>query len=378
MEAKLATYHVSVKLDERLDLYHACKVLAGIQLLADAGIANVDWEYPTIRPWGEDPEHGVIELEVEQRFTKQRRHIAIDLHDRSDKYWQTALDESQVYFKRGYRSSDIEKLAPELQKKVLRMGPNFAARTTKLAQILSPRYVSAYAASFAKQPAQLFSALAGGGGELKDVMSKRYWSHRKFLDVPPVEAYEQTPYQALEQAVLLQTRVWTQDEVEPDNAEDINALRLETVRALRATFKERFVGGLMPFPYAKENYPEELTQRLSARRAYVAMSRRPLISVYVRGLHHSIAFKLGETLAGAQCLVSEPILQELPSPLVENKHYFGFTSPDQCVEACQRLFDDPGLAFRMRQANHEYYHTEVAPKAHALRLLERAFSEVTV
>ena len=104
----------------------------------------------------------------------------------------------------------------------------------------------------------------------------------------------------------------------------------------------------MPTPLALERYPNDVTRHPSRYAAYLALKKRFLISIYTRGVEHSLAFKLGETLAASQCLVSVPLRYELPQPLVEGENYLSFDTPDQAVDACQRLFRDSRLALRSR------------------------------
>ena len=65
------------------------------------------------------------------------------------------------------------------------------------------------------------------------------------------------------------------------------------VRALKAAFGDRFVGGLMATPLALERYPHDVTPHSSKYAEYLAVKKRCLVSVYTRGVEHSLAFKLG-------------------------------------------------------------------------------------
>src|SRR4051812_32824231 len=104
------------------------------------------------------------------------------------------------------------------------------------------------------------------------------------------------------------------------------------------------------------------------------MSKRSLVGVYSRGLHHSLAFKLAEYLAASKCVVSPPFRNELPAPLVEGANYLQFQSVEQCVAQCQRLLRDADLAAAMRRQNRAYFLREVEPASHLRRCLDRAFA----
>lgn len=89
-------------------------------------------------------------------------------------------------------------------------------------------------------------------------------------------------------------------------------------------------------------------------------------------MHDSTAWKLAEYLAASQCIVAEPIRNVTPRPLQEGVHYLGFETPEDCVEACTALLDDPDRATRMREENHRYYREEVAPAAMVMNRLQEA------
>ena len=103
------------------------------------------------------------------------------------------------------------------------------------------------------------------------------------------------------------------------------------------------------------------------------MVKKVGIGVYVRGLHHSLAFKMAEYLAAGLCIVSEPLVHELPVPLREGVNYLLFRSHDECLERCRWLLSHPAEAERMRWANRDYYRRWVEPEAHMWGVLTRSF-----
>jgi hypothetical protein len=127
----------------------------------------------------------------------------------------------------------------------------------------------------------------------------------------------------------------------------------------------------MPTPFAIANYPDLVVREHFRRSEYIRMSGRCLVGVYSRGLYYSNAFKLGEYIAAAQCVVAEPPRHQLPEPLLAGKHYLPFASVDECVRACERVLSDPQLVARMRADNHAYYRSQVEPAAHVLNCLRQ-------
>ena len=55
---------------------------------------------------------------------------------------------------------------------------------------------------------------------------------------------------------------------------------------------------------------------------------------------------MAEYMAASRCIVSERPLYESATPLVAGQHYLPFSTPEECVAACQRLIDEPDTAAR--------------------------------
>lgn len=327
------------------DLIHTSLLLTGFCALAGRGDISLRYHRPSGNDvWlAGDPVVVCFDLEG-----PQPRRVAIDLRD-GEGISQPIIDRVQCYFKRAFYRPELERLPREYAVKMLPFGFNYGCRSF---------------ASTVRLLGAIGMPLALGG--------RRSLSRcRQYLSTPPSAVFEQGPDAPVEPRVVFQTRLWTAAEVPPDEVDPLNDDRVAMVRALRGAFGERFLGGLVPTPFALERYPAEVTPHSSQYAEYLAMKKRCLIQVYTRGVEHSLAFKLGETFAASLCLVSVPLRYELPSPIDEGRHYLPFATPEECIDACRRLIDDPVRARAMRQANHEYYVREVEPAAHVARVLAR-------
>ena len=94
---------------------------------------------------------------------------------------------------------------------------------------------------------------------------------------------------------------------------------------------------------------------------HVALTKECLVAVGTAGLHDSTSWKMAEYLAASRCIVSERPFYDSAAPLVEGKHYLAFTTPAECVAACERLLDDPETARALRAASYAYYSAHVRP-----------------
>jgi hypothetical protein len=175
-----------------------------------------------------------------------------------------------------------------------------------------------------------------------------------------------------EPSIFFQTRVWEPPDDDPLTIA-INEERATLVLCLRQAFGGRFLGGIIPSPYALKHYPEAITCLDFSMRAYAQLLKRPLIAIYSRGLHDSVAFKMAEYLASSRAIVGHHPMVTLPRPLIEGGNYLGFDDPDECIAKCETLLADAQASDAMRRQNWDYYRTEVEPAAQLLRTLERAF-----
>lgn len=345
------TPHITLFVGPDHDLIHTSLLLTGFCAAHSEGALTLSLRRP---PSGEgwlaaDP----VVVCCDLRGPVSAR-IAIDLRD-GEGVSHPIADRVRWYLKRAYYPVEIARLPPEVGRKILPFGLNYGCRS----RASTRRMLMAVGLPIA----------ASGRAGLRRL--------RHYFTTPPPDVFEQSWEWPVEPLVTFQTRLWTREEATSD-VDELNAGRVAVIRALKQAFGARFIGGLVPTPFALANYPAEITPHSSRYAEYLAIRKRCLIGVYTHGVEHSLAFKLGETFAAAQCLVSEPLRYGLPVPLALEQNYLAFETPDQCVDACRRLLDDPVLAQRMRRANYDYYRREVEPAAHIRRVLERLPGEAAI
>ena len=352
-------YHISCFIHPLQNLFHLGHIYVGLCSLRSQRLAIVDFIVPRNRPSHVcDPV--ALWAEVTDLRTRQQLRVAFELYDRSDVFAMDALTRADVYFKRNYYQPDMAKVSSELRGKIRPFGLNYPCHTAESLRATLSRVAADYGIRFLRSP-----------------LATARMIHRLdlyyFLVGPDVSAFEHAPDQPVQREVHFQTRVWDQDSLGPDSHEDVNRPRVELSRLLRRRFGALFLGGIVPSEFARRYCPNDLSNEPTRRPNYVALSKAAMIGIYTRGLHHSLAFKLGEYLASSKCIVTEPLRNELPSPLVPGKNYLEFSTPQECMQRCEQLLDDAELANQMRRNNWEYYQQEVRPDRHVLRCLERAF-----
>lgn len=349
-----ADYRMSVALLPLLESTQVFFLYTAFLELEDAGLIELSWD--TKRR----VEDFAIVAEMERVSDGARRRVCFDIHDRSYLFSVEQLAASDTYFKRSHHPPDVEALEPGVRRKVAPFGPIFGpGHRSAMGGLLWGwgRYAAA-------RPARAKDSLR----HLSD-----------FLRLPVTRDFERAPDHDLPPRVLLQTRLWMESEVTgAPFAPEINEERVGVVRGLRRALGERFVGGALPTPFARKNYPDVVCEWDTRRSAYLKTMQTCLIGIYTKGLHYATAWKLGEYAAASMCIVASGLRNTFVEPFTEPRNYLGFTAPEQCVEHCVRLLENRDEARAMVQANHDYYVNHIRPARQMRRWIEQAFSAPAV
>jgi hypothetical protein len=343
-------YDVTGYLDPDQELYHTSYVYTGLTQLSNRKLISLRLRSPSRSDWRKArPGDVVVHLDVAAPGLPSTT-ACIDLWDKSDRFCPTSLERCQVYFKRSFFQPDVEALPAASRAKVKPFGLNYSCSTISTIPAL-------IRAGLSHRPAREKLQLPR--------LAYHYWRLRRPSD------FLWEPDRPKERVILLQTRVWEPHEAVGDDAEAINAERVELVRALKKEFGVLFVGGLIPNRLARERYKDLLTNAPSDPRSYTRLNHTSLIGVYSRGLHHSTAWKLGEYCAASMCIVAESVRNDLPARLEDGKDYLLYRTPEDCLSACQRILDDPGLRDRLRSEAFSFHQQYVAPASHMKDCLRR-------
>ncbi len=159
--------------------------------------------------------------------------------------------------------------------------------------------------------------------------------------------------------VIFMCRLWDPDETKPkyrDQREQINQMRAECVRKLRAEFGNHFLGGLAHNDYTRKHFPDCLISdpKMSNFKNYIQIMKQIPIGIATTGLHDSIGWKFAEYVAFSKAVVSEKLHYYVPG-LKEGRNYLAFESADECVQQATRLMQDRSLREEMMRNNHTHY-----------------------
>jgi hypothetical protein len=183
-----------------------------------------------------------------------------------------------------------------------------------------------------------------------------------------VEAFESPPAVRRDAKVFRIARTWDPAALAgaPEQAEHwaaVNRQRANVVRALRQELGERFIGGLVPTPDARRDYPDCLVpdERWTKRKTFLSLMHQSDVCVTSEGIGECVPWSLTEYVAASRAIVSEPPRSVLPGPFAAERNYLPYATADECVEAVVALLDDDERRLAMMEANQAYYRSHVRP-----------------
>ncbi len=146
----------------------------------------------------------------------------------------------------------------------------------------------------------------------KNLLKQWRWSSFLFpirspLSDAEIAAFEDIPSPFQEPRVLFIAQLWRPERVkDEEHALDryqINEMRVGLVRALRSSFGDRYVGGLIPNDYAVKHYPDCLIPdvKMTSKRNFLRLVKDVPICVTSNGLLGSIGYKFRRVYCGCTC-----------------------------------------------------------------------------
>jgi hypothetical protein len=314
-------------------------------------------------------------LEVTDLISGQGRNIFFDFIDAHDTFSIDDLNRTDIYFKRSYYQPIVDTLDEELRSKILPYGLQYCCRSKHETAVSMMRRFFLFNYMHKRLLTNPMSAFRQTVGRPLRVLLA---NAMKLHGAPPllVTDFEEHPDKPGEPRVYFRTRVYDVERTADPSVREVNETRANTIRSLKKNLGDRFVGGLQPSTFAMAHYPDCTCPDHLNTAQHIANTKRYLINVTTTGLFDSIGWKFPEDLAASRCIVSEPLKSQLPVPLQPGKHYLAFRTPLECVEACNRLLNDPVLARSMRHENYRYYRENVRPEQLILKCFNAAFDKV--
>ncbi len=350
---------VEVLMGEGFDIWLHSYFLVGLIQLAQRNevklsfVRNPDWTCCKVLLHDGYP---LFTIKCTDNACNYSRIISFDPKDQSDAWQIRALDECDVYFKRSTYAPDTGCLTKSQQLKVLPINPMFATWSSD-----APVWTLRTCVDFVRTSLGQLSSRRS----LRTTINALIKSSYGLATLSSLNHYEDAPTSFKRKQILFQTRLWDPEQEDGSRVEACNNERVEMVRILRNKLGRRLVGGLIRTPFSEKHYPDLLSDLTPTSRVkrpeFIRLCRQFLVRVNIKALFDATPYSLGESLAANNCLVSQTIRNNFASPLVEGKHYLGFTTPDECVDVCLELLNSDEKANILRKEAHEYYRTAVRP-----------------
>ena len=175
--------------------------------------------------------------------------------------------------------------------------------------------------------------------------------------------------------VTFLVRAWDPQSMNPhlaDNLREVTSERARLIRRLRSELGPRFVGGFVPSDYVARTFEDCIADVPTRRPDFLEQVTRGGVAISTVGVAGSNPWKLAEYAALGSAIISEPLQQRLPVPLVEDQNVVWFRTTDQCVEQCRRVLDDADLRQRLRSGSRSYWASECQPAT----LIENRLADV--
>ena len=139
-------------------------------------------------------------------------------------------------------------------------------------------------------------------------------------------------------------------------------MRIDIIRALRERYGDSFIGGLNDNTLSRTWAPDLIMPaEYTERKRYLKLVHSCDICIGSMGLFESIGGKTGEYVAAAKAIVNERLHYSVTGDFAEGVHYLSFETVEECLDAVQKLVEDPQLRFAMKKANAEYYRNYLRP-----------------
>lgn len=340
------------------------QVYAGVFNLGKSGKAHV--KISSELHWPELIDSTAVLLDVKEHKSGRKRTILIELTDGSRFSAPLVAEKFDLLAKRSYGGAGLKELPDDIRHKVIPYGINMNCNSpeTPITKLFTAHHLIRLK-NIGKPTAQ---------------RGPEWWQHQlRFLmyfvknNLSLYESdFEGTPSDPVEHDIFFLTRLF-EIPGKPGELTKFSNERIELVKALKQEYKHRFRGGIVASNLAKNSCPTELLYQKISRREFTQKLRNSNIVISTLGVLRSTPWKLGEAIAAASCIVSEPLFFELPVPLENNIHLKEFTSNEECLNACEELLSHPDKIKEMKDNVWAYYNQHVKAEKLIERIIEQAF-----
>lgn len=209
------------------------------------------------------------------------------------------------------------------------------------------------------------------GDYSKEMGSFRKWlgKHKRMYQRAPYSEYNNLEQLTNDRYVFMLSTLWYSDEWNK-NDEGVNARRADFIRACRASGVD-FEGGLVSLGKGRSSeqiFADFLCKGMSTK-SWIEKTKQSALVFNTPAFWNCHGWKLGEYLAMGKAIVSTPLSNDLPAPLVHGKHiHIVENSVESMKEAVIFFTKHPEYRMRLEKETRDYWEKYGTPIA-SLKLL---------
>lgn len=370
---------VRIELDPPQELNHSSYVVAGLFALKAQGLIHDvrlgRWTDPHRGELQVDPEGRVRRSEGRARkttfftvHTADGRHlrVAMDFRDSPCIFPVDGLERCDFLFKRSYQAAFASRMAGAGSASIRRAGLSFALESpaNSYRRLRNAAFWFHQLRDATRIRDRRLFARAGFAFKEGSAQQRAARSHGRVQverhGCPAVE----------DGTVMFQTRTFNR--TDDADANQITEQRANLIRALRAAFGDRFVGGFVPDALTRRCYADCISNLAADKKTYFGAMRTASVVVSSRGLVDSPPWKLSEYLGTGRCIVSERLRTELDVPLRHDGELMFFDDVDTCVGLVGELLAELPRRQALGRAASDYFAAHVDPLAGMYRVTKSA------
>ncbi len=349
---------------------HTQQILTGYFLLQKQGFITLKSHIHNLKNHERDPDNPFKDAQEYhiQVLVNQSLTLYYDMHD-SYEINLKALKNSDIYFKRSYLSSYIEKIKKTLSTPIIPLGFNYWVYPNSIDKENIKRTLFISNITLKERAGMLLRALSfpssiSNAPKLKEIectLPTEEYKNRKILFM--VRAWDPALFPNISQEAT-------------EQLEEINQTRASCIRVLKKEFKKDFYGGFSSTPYTQKYYKDAIVPNPASttKSNYLKQLQSYPICIATTGLHNSIGWKFGEYVAMSKAIISEKLIYTPPKAFQINQNFLEFQSPDECIEKTLLLYQNEDIRYQMRLNNAYYYHHYLKPDNLVYNTLMNALS----
>ena len=130
-----------------------------------------------------------------------------------------------------------------------------------------------------------------------------------------------------------------------------------------------FEGGFIPSQLGNENFKHLHLNETLTQSEYINKLQRSIFAFNTPAVWNCHGWKLGEFLCMGKAIISTPLSNDLPAPLIHGESIHIVNNQQDLIDAIQLLNENDSYRMKLEKNAREYYDKYVSPEA-SIRLLK--------